>query len=200
MNQEPTDAQLIAAHLNGDEDAFRVLVERYLKPVYNFTLRFADPADAEDIVQETFVKAWKRFRTYRGEFCFRSWLFGIARNTAIDWLRKKRPAAFSSFENAEGGNPLLDSLADAGPVPDEIAAAADDTRLISGAVSRLPADYRAVVSLRHDAGCTFEEIGRVQSKPLNTVKSQYRRAILALRRLVATDTAEAAAGAEQGEE
>ncbi len=184
MNQEPTDAQLVAAHLDGDPEAFDRLVKRYLKPVYNFVLRFASPEDAEDIVQETFVKVWKRFRTYRGQYSFRSWLFGIARNAAIDWLRKKRPASFSEFEDVEGGNPLVESLADAGPLPDEIAAAAEDVRRVAGAVSRLPAAYRDVVSLRHDGGCTFEEIGQVQSRPLNTVKSQYRRAIIALRRLL----------------
>ncbi len=201
MPTEKTDAQLISEYREGDERAFRLLVERYLKPVYNFCLRFAaDPADAEDIAQETFVKVWKKFGSYRGQYSFRSWVFSIAKNTAIDWLRKKRPEAFSRFEDAEGRNPLIESLAAPGPLPDEAAAAADEARRMAGAVSRLSADHRAVLSLRHDGGCTFEEIGRVQSKPLNTVKSQYRRAVRALRRLLGEEPAGVGAGAETGEE
>jgi len=183
-----TDAQLIGDYLDGDEAAFRSLVERHLRPVYGFIRRFmGDAAEAQDISQEVFIRLWKNLGQYRDGQSFKAWLFAIARNASVDWLRRKRPAAFSEFDDADGGNYLADNLADPSPLPDELASAAEDGVRLAVLVDRLPAHYRAVIALRRDAGLTFEEIATVLDKPMDTVKSHYRRALAALRRSLTED-------------
>lgn len=82
------DNQLIIDYLAGNEASFTLLVKRHLKPVYNFAYRLCgDKVAAEDIAQETFLKIWKNIKKYKHSENFKPWLFKIARNTTIDWLR-----------------------------------------------------------------------------------------------------------------
>ncbi len=184
------DAQLVAAYLEGDERALETLVDRYVRDVHRFALTLTHDAQAaEDVVQESFVKAWKHIRRYHAGSSFRTWLFSIARNTAIDWLRRKKEIAFSSFENDQGENTLLATLADGEPLPDELLAQAHDAAYLARLLADINSDYREVLTLRHTSNLTFEEIGSIVKRPLHTVKSQYRRAIIALRRLAKTESA-----------
>ena len=97
---ERSDSQLMCEYNNGDIAAFVVLVNRYTAHLANFAYRLCgNKSDAEEIVQETFVKVWKSSKKYKPEHNFKSWLFAIARNTAIDYMRKKKMAVFSDFEN-----------------------------------------------------------------------------------------------------
>lgn len=94
-----SDEELITAYLAGNSKAFTVLVERHLNGVYSYVLRFVGDEVAEDIVQETFIKAWNNIKKYNaGSSKFKTWLLRIARNTAIDFLRKKKHIPFSEFE------------------------------------------------------------------------------------------------------
>ncbi|HYN22665.1 MAG TPA: sigma-70 family RNA polymerase sigma factor, partial [Thermoanaerobaculia bacterium] len=87
-----TDAQLVASALAGSQEAFRELVVRFERPVYSLIARMVqDPAMAEDLAQESFVKAYRSLRTYDASRKLSSWLFKIAHNTAIDYLRKSAP-------------------------------------------------------------------------------------------------------------
>lgn len=182
MEENRSDEQLVRDYLDGDEAALGSLIERYLKPVYNFVLRLSGNAsEAEDITQETFVKVWKNIRKYRPDHPFRAWLYAIARHVAVDWHRKRRPTPFSDFENEEGDNPFEVTLVDDAPWPDELAALAQEHERLTAAVQELSATYQAVLYLHHQEGYSFEETGRILGKPLNTVKSQYRRALLALK-------------------
>jgi len=186
MNLNRTDAQLIADHLGGDEGAIAVLIGRHLRPVHDFICRLTgDRAEAEDIAQETFIKMWRSLGHYRADRNFRTWLYTIARRTAIDHWRRKRAVPFADFEDESGDNVLADTLADAGPLPDELAVGAEQAEAAARAVARLPGRYQVVITLRHADDLTFEEIGQVLGKPLNTVKSHYRRALAALRRIAA---------------
>jgi len=82
---DETDQQLIESYFDGDEAALAVLVNRYLKPVYNFAFRLTgNQADAEDVSQETFLKAWKNIKKFRADENFKAWILKIARNTAYD--------------------------------------------------------------------------------------------------------------------
>jgi RNA polymerase sigma-70 factor (ECF subfamily) len=176
------DTQLISAYLEGDEMALGVLVDRYLKDVYNFAFKLTGDLHAsEDIAQDSFVKAWKNIRKYRQGSNFLTWLFAIARNTAIDWLRQKKEATFSSFENAEGENKFVETLQDSELLPDELLARAEDKNYIETLLTELNPIYREVLTLRYSSNLTFEEIGEILRKPLHTVKSQHRRALIALR-------------------
>src|SRR3989344_5756774 len=179
------DAQLISAYLEGDEKALTLLVDRYLKDVYNFAYRLTGNSQAaEDIAQDSFVKAWKHIRTYRQGSNFQAWIFTITRNTAIDWLRQKKELTFSSFETARGENVLVDTLVDEQPLPDELVARAENTRYVEALLMQINPQYREVLRLRHSSNLTFEEIGEILRKPLHTVKSQHRRALVALQRLL----------------
>ncbi len=179
------DEQLIVDYLEGDETALSFLVDRYIKDVYRFAYQLTNDAGiAEDVAQESFVKAWRHIRSYRQGSNFKTWIFTIARNTAIDWLRKQKEVRLSSFENAEGHNVLLETTADAELLPDALLEQAENTANVAQLLEQLDPKYREVLTLRHSSNMTFEEIGEILKRPLHTVKSQHRRALVMLRRLL----------------
>jgi len=179
------DDQLIAEYLAGDEDAFTALVKNHLTPVYSFVYRLVgDARNTEDITQETFLKAWKHIRRFRPGSNFKTWLFTIAHRTAVDFLRKKKDLVFSDFENDKGENALLATTADSGPLPDEKSMDAFDAAKLEEALVQLPPLYREVLLLHYHNHLTFDAVAGIVGKPLNTVKSQHRRALLALRGLL----------------
>lgn len=161
------------------------LVKRYLKSVYNFALRLVNDREAaEDIAQETFIKTWKnlgRFETGRN---FKTWLLTIAHNTAIDWLRKKRVLVFSDFENDNGDNSFVDSIADPTPLPEEMMAQKETGKLLEKALVKLSLLDREILTLHYEQNLTFEEIGQILNQPLNTVKSRHHRALATLRKFL----------------
>lgn len=176
--------KIIVASSEGSEEAFSELISFYLKPIFNFIYRICGNAkDAEDITQDVFIKLWKNLKKYKPEKNFKAWLFSIARNTAIDWLRKRKNINFSEFENEEGENYLFNSVMDAAPWPDELVAKAENSRIIEEAVGKLPVIYKEVIILRYKNQFTFEEIGEITKRSLNTAKSQHRRALNILRKL-----------------
>lgn len=179
------DGQLISEYLEGDESALAVLVDRHLKSVFNFARALTSDAQAaEDVAQESFIKAWKHIRRYRQGSNFQTWLFSITRNTAIDWLRQKKALTFSSFENERGENVLLETLADTQPLQDELIEQVENTVLVQALLTQLDSRYQDVLTLRYSSNLTFEEIGEIVQRPLHTVKSQHRRAIASLKRLL----------------
>ncbi|MDD5431032.1 MAG: RNA polymerase sigma factor [Candidatus Pacebacteria bacterium] len=183
------DSQNIEEYLNGNENALELVIERYFRAVYSFVYRLVgNKQDANDIAQEVFVKVWKNIKKYKTSQKFKAWLFAIAKNTSIDWLRKKKEEVFSEFENEDGESVLENNLIDPAPLADKIIARAEKAKSLEKLLEKLPINYRAVLVLKYEEGFTFEEIGEVLEKPLNTVKSQYRRALIALRGLLAGDT------------
>ncbi len=180
---ERTDSDIVKAHRQGDKQAFAELVTRYMRRVYSFAYRLSnDPSTAEDAASETFIKAWKKLDSFDSTRSFASWIFAIARNATFDILRKKKDVSFSR-------------LAGSGADDDDVAASIPDSRdladiefdrevskeILEESLAKLPIERRAIVILHDIDGLTFEEIGRVMGKPMNTVKSHYRRALLALR-------------------
>lgn len=185
---QTNDEKLISDYLEGNEKALTILVDRYLSDAYSFALKIThDSHLAEDVTQESFTKAWKNMRKFIPGNSFRGWLFTIIRNTAIDILRKKKDVPFSVFEiNTEGENALVATLADTSPLPDELLARAQDAQYLSFLLSQINPEYREVLTLRHTSNMTFAEIGKLLKRPLDTVKSQHRRGIASLRRLMET--------------
>jgi len=189
--REKTDKQLIESYLAGDEPALRSLFERYIKHVYNFVYRYAGSSDAEDITQDAFVSAWKNIKKFDTEKSFRTWIFVIAKNASLNWIKKKKPVLFSEF-SAQGGSAsggeneyvFEETLADPAPLPDELFARAGLRKELSSALLALNPKHRMVLFLRYNDHLTFEEISESMGEPLNTVKSRHRRALIRLKDLL----------------
>jgi len=177
-----TDEQLIAKYIKGDGRALRVLIERYLRSIYNFVYRYTgDQGHAEEIVQDVFVSVWKNVDKFDPKKKFKTWLFTIAKNASLNWLKKKRPINFSKFENEDGDNVLIESTADILPLPDELFARSDLSKKLSEAMDRLTPNYKAVMVLHYNEHMTFQEIAESLGESINTVKSRHRRALIKLR-------------------
>ena len=180
-----SDQQLIANYLTGNEEALETLIKRYLKSVYNFTYRYTgNQEESEDITQKVFVKVWRNLRKFDQSKNFKSWIFSIAKNTSIDWLRKKKAIPFSSFENEKGENVLIRVLADSAPLPDKLFERASIAETLNATINQLAPKYRRLFSLRYNGGLTFRKIAVILGKPVNTIKSQHRRALISLKKLL----------------
>lgn len=178
-----TDKELISNYLKGEEVSLETLFLRYLKPIYSFIYRLTgNRNDAEDLTQETFLKVWKNLKNYERDKSFKSWIFTIAKNTAYDHLRKKKEIVFTDTEDDEGESNLEDALTASEILPEEALIKKEDEAVLEKAINKLPANYRSVLFLKETEDLTFEEIGHILGKPLNTVKSHYRRAILSLKK------------------
>lgn len=175
-----SDEQLISAYIQGDEKALETLIKRYLPLIYGFARKYTgNPETAADIAQETFVKTWKNIHKFSRDGKFRPWIFTIAKNTALDWLRKREDLPLSTFEDKNTGEIKLEFAAE-----ESLSAALDlrqEARKAKEILNKLPEKYRTVVSLREEEQLTFKEIASILKEPLNTVKSRYRRAIRAAR-------------------
>lgn len=176
-----SDNELVVAYKNGEQMALEALVGRHLSSVYNFVRRFVGEENASDVTQETFVRVWKNIKRFDEERNFKVWLFTIARNIAIDWTRKRKTTPFSSFED-ENGEPF--EVEDFSPSSLEIFQKKEFAGAIERILGELPPEKKAIVLLHDAEMLSFKEIAEVVGKPLNTVKSQYRRAIIALRKIV----------------
>jgi len=187
MHMERTDEELISAYLAGEEAAFGELTARHLRGVYSFALRLVgDGAAAEDIAQETFLKAWKNLKKYDERSSkFKTWMLRIARNTAIDYLRKKKHIPLSAFENETGSNVLAETLADTEELAPAMLERLDDARELHAVLEHLSPKHREIVLLYYSNDLTFEEIAQTLGEPTNTVKSRHRRALAALKALIA---------------
>lgn len=162
----------------GFDDAFRLLVERYERGVYNLLARMLrDPALAEDLAQETFLRAFGHLSQFDPQYKFSSWLLRIAHNLAIDALRRRGPETVSLDADQDGGPALSASIA---------APAAEDgprrlerqdlAAVLAVAIGRLRLEYRQLVVLRYQEELSYEEIAEVTGLPIGTVKSLLHRA------------------------
>ncbi|MDO8521336.1 MAG: sigma-70 family RNA polymerase sigma factor [bacterium] len=176
------DESLAADSSAGNEKALELLIARYVSPVYNYALRFSGNGDdAEDITQEVFLKLWKNVGRFNAEGRFKPWLFRIAHNVAIDHVRKRRTLPFSFFDREEG-NALAETLPDTDPLPDELFRRKESEDALGVALDKISTLSREVLVLHYHHELTFDEVGQILGKSLNTVKSQHRRALFALRR------------------
>lgn len=160
-----------------NEIDFDEVVKIYLKPVYNFVYRFVSDRDtAEDLTQETFVKAWKNLKKFDKNKNLRTWLFAVAKNTTFDWLKKKKELPFSSFEDEEGNN-FLENISDDEILPDEILARKDLAEELEKILQKLPLHHRAILLLHYKEDFSLHEIAEILGEPYNTVKSRHQRVL-----------------------
>lgn len=170
-----------------DEEAFAILMRRYLNQIYSFSYQYGrSPEDTEDIVQDTFYKTWKYIDRYTAGKQFRPWLYTIARNTALDFLKKKKSAPFSELDDNENDLQFADTLEDESPLQHEVFETAINVNKLQFAMQDLHPDHKAVIMLHYKDDMTFEEIADIVGKPMNTIKSWHRRALLKLRDRLST--------------
>ena len=163
----------------GDESAFAELMERYKKPVYHMILKMVrNVDDAEDLTIEAFAKAFKNLDRFKKDYTFSTWLFRIATNNAIDFIRKKKLETYSlntSFTDDAGESVNID-VEDNRLTPDEQTIKTQKIELVRMFVTKLPAKYQRLVKLRYFDELSYEEIAKELEAPLGTVKAQLHRA------------------------
>ena len=172
-----TDVELVRGALDGSESAFRDIVLRYQRPVFGIIVRVVrDQARAEELAQDTFVKAFRALHTFDLARRFSAWLFTIAHRVAIDEARRSAPETVSLDELEDDGNPVV-QIADAkGATPAVILERAELASALDAAIARLRPAYRELVSLKYEQGLDYEEIMEITGLPGGTVKSSLHRA------------------------
>ncbi|MCS7004923.1 MAG: sigma-70 family RNA polymerase sigma factor [Cytophagales bacterium] len=173
------DFRLIDRAVSGDEKAYAILMNRYRKSVYHTILKMVrNVDDAEDLTIEAFAKAFRNLPKFKKDYTFSTWLFRIATNNAIDFIRKKRIDTFSidtEISSEEGDNMKID-IRDINPNPQEEAIKQQKAELIREFVKSLPPKYQKLVRLRYFEEMSYEEIAEEIKAPLGTVKAQLHRA------------------------
>jgi RNA polymerase sigma-70 factor (ECF subfamily) len=182
------DADVAALARQGREDAFRELVRRYERPVFSLIYRMVrDRETAEDLSQETFIKVLNHIDRYRPEFKLSSWLFKIANNVTIDFLRKRQldTVSMDGSPHAATASEVEATSFDV-QVRQETALEEMESRELGSAIERaiakLRPEYRSCILLRHVEGRSYEEIASILDLPLGTVKTYIHRARHELRR------------------
>ena len=184
---ERSDEALAVEARRGSEDAFRVLVERYERPVYGILLRMVRRVEtAEDLAQETFLKAFRALGRFDPERKFSSWLFKIAHNAALDALRREGHEPLSLDAPLSDGDEPPELPADPrAENPFERTAGRDLGRALEGALRKLRPQYREILLLRFVEELSYEEMAEVLGAPLGTVKIHLFRARRDLARALA---------------
>lgn len=188
--REWTDQEVVALAKEGSEEAYRELVRRYERPVFSLVFRMVrNREQAEDLSQETFIKVLNAIQSYRPEYKFSSWVFKIANNAAIDFLRKRELDTLSLEGSPHADTPeLIEATALQLSERGESQLAEVENRELGGtiedAIGQLRAEYRACILLRHVEGRTYEEIAEILNLPLGTVKTYIHRARNELRILL----------------
>ncbi|HCM76701.1 MAG TPA: RNA polymerase subunit sigma-24 [Cytophagales bacterium] len=173
------DFKLIDMAVDGDEQAYAKLLTRYKRPVYHMILKMVrNVDDSEDLTIESFAKAFKSLHRFKKDFTFSTWLFRIATNNTIDFIRKKKlhTLSISNTYTDDDGQSVSIEVEDGSPNPQEEAIKAQKEELIQVFVAMLPAKYQKLVRLRYFNELSYEEIAVELEAPLGTVKAQLHRA------------------------
>lgn len=180
-----TEQELVAAAKVGDADAFAQLVEANQNRIYSLALRMVgNPEDAADLAQDAFLSAWRGLENFQGEAAFSTWLYRLASNACIDFLRKeKRKRAAGgvlSLDDTEEGATL--DLPDFEADPHRQLERSEVRETIARGLAELSPEHRSVLTLREVSGLSYAEIADLLGLEEGTVKSRISRARLALRK------------------
>lgn len=173
------DLVVVKRVLDGDINAFAILEAKHRK-IVGFLVRkmIRNEEDAADIVQDAFVKAFAALKSFNTEYPFSRWLYKIASNRCIDYLRRKRFAMMSidaPISTRDGGEMSFDPV-DLGPIPVDIVLANERVLMLKEALETLPEKYRNVIRMRHEEELEYQEIAIKLNQPLGTVKAHIFRA------------------------
>jgi RNA polymerase sigma-70 factor (ECF subfamily) len=172
------DRLVIVRARRGEQSAFAELLRRYRAPVFNLCLRMLkNRDDAEDLTQDVFIKVFSMLERYDDRYAFRSWVFKIAANQCIDFIRKNRVKLLRLDEPVHyRGEEIERQLPDEAPAPDEELHRREVGSLLRELTDELPPHYRAIIVLRHQEQLSYEEIAEMLELPLGTVKARIHRA------------------------
>lgn len=179
MGDREADLVLVERVQSGDREAFGLLVQKYQRRLLRLVSRMVrDAAEAEDVTQEAFIKAYRALPNFRGESAFYTWLYRIGVNTAKNWLvangRRMPTVSDITSEDGEGiddGGLLRDE-----ETPDRVLMSKQIGATVNAAMDELPEDLRTAIALREIDGLSYEEIARVMDCPIGTVRSRIFRA------------------------
>lgn len=177
MSDNSTDSQLVERAQAGDQRAFELLVRKYQYKIIQLVSRLVGDADAPDVAQETFIRAWRALPGFRGQSAFYTWLYRIGINTAKNTLvsRSRRPADQDiDVADAElfGHTEHLSDIA----TPEAELLTEEIKQCVTSTIMSLPPDLRQAITLRELEGLSYEEIAEVMDCPIGTVRSRIFRA------------------------
>ncbi len=173
MDEHLSDKKLISQYLSGKQEALQLLVSMHIKSVYNIALDYCKDTDAaEDITQETFIKVWKHISKFDQTKDFKPWLYQIARNTSLDYLRKRETVPFSAFEPQ-----IIENIAKDISNPEYDYENRVLKLRLKDIMGKLSTQQLNLLMLKLDDNLTFKQIAEKNNEPLNSVKSRYLRTI-----------------------
>lgn len=175
------DGELVQSALAGREAGFEELVHRYQRPIAAYVYRMVGDYDAAlDLTQEVFIKVYNSLARYRSEFKFSTWIYKIAHNAAIDYLRR-HTVREQALAHSIDGEPREISIESRRLTPEQESERRERRSEIESVVQLLPAAYRELIALRHSHDLSYDEIADVTGLPLGTVKNRLFRAREAMR-------------------
>ena len=167
------DSELVNRVVMGETQLFRFLIERHQQHIFNLCYRMLQQfEEADDATQDTFLKAYRSLKQFRGDARLKTWLCRIARNVCLNRLRHERMVPLDERLPVEGRFQLIDSK----PSPLELIEQQEIQSTVHGAINELPPPYRLVITLFHLDGLSYEEISHVMEIPMGTVKTHIFRA------------------------
>jgi RNA polymerase sigma-70 factor, ECF subfamily len=179
LSDKDIDQQLVARAQQGEKHAFELLVAKYQRKLLRLISRLVrDPAEAEDVAQEAFIKAYRALPQFRGDSAFYTWLYRIGVNTAKNFLvsQGRRPPSSTEKDNEEAETfDDADALRDIN-TPESILLSKEIATTVNTAMAKLPEELRTAISLREIEGLSYDEISEVMNCPIDTVRSRMFRA------------------------
>jgi len=180
---EMSDSVAVAQARSGDSGAFRVLVERHSRNLFRLAYRMTGhQEDADDVVQETFLRAYRQLEKFDERASFGTWLYRIAANCSLDLIRARKRRGEQQEAPEEGAPDPIQLLPDSAPPPDRLAMSSAVGRKVADALNELSEVERTAFVLRHYEGMCIEDIGRTLGVQPNAAKHSIFRAVQKLRR------------------
>ena len=177
-----TDEELVARSQGGDLDSFNQLVLRWERPIYALAYRvIGREEDARDVAQETFLRAFRALKGFKGQAKFSSWLYRITLNLCRDWIRRERR---TPVVQAPEGVDVIELAGESTPSEsiEDLVSRHELGRAVGKAMSQLPEEQRTAIILKEYHGLTFQEIADLLDCPLSTVKTRLYQGLTVLRK------------------